>query len=85
MENLERLNLTFIGTLRQIKEHSFGRLEKLKELRLSNNHHLSYIDPLAFTFPEKDSPERLQWPPIKKLFINNNNLTSLEERTFIRW
>lgn len=85
MSNLERLNLTFIGTLRKIQEHSFAGLEKLKELRLSHNHHLSYIDPLAFTFPEKDDPDRLQWPPIKKLFLNNNNLTSLEERTFIRW
>lgn len=85
MENLESLNMTFIGTLKRIKEHSFAGLEKLRELRLSHNHHLEFIDPLAFTFPEKDDPDRLQWPPIKKLFLNNNNLTSLEERTFIRW
>jgi Leucine-rich repeat (LRR) protein len=85
MPNLERLNLTFIGSLRRIKKGAFAGLERLNELRLSHNHHLSFIDPSAFTFPEKDDSERLQWPPIRKLFLNNNNLTTLEETTFINW
>lgn len=85
MESLERLNMTYIGSLTAIKKGAFAGLEKLKELRLSNNHHLSYIDPEAFTFPEVDNPNILQWPNIKKLSLNNNNLTRLEERTFIKW
>lgn len=85
MQNLERLNLTFIGSLRAIRKGAFAGLEKLNELHLSHNHHLSYIDPSAFTFTEKDNSDILLWPPIKKLHLNNNNLTTLEERTFIKW
>lgn len=85
MAKLEKLNMTFMGSLHVIGKGSMGGLESLKELQLSHNHHLTFIHPSAFTFPEKDNPEREQWPLIKKLHLNNNNLSSLDVHTFIRW
>lgn len=85
LEKLEKLNMTFMGSLKVIGKGSLGGLENLKELQLSHNHHLSYIHPNAFTFPEKDNPDIEQWPIIKKLYLSNNNLSSLDSNTFIRW
>jgi len=85
MPKLEKLNMTYMGSMAVIGKGGMGGLESLTELRLSHNHHLSFIHPSAFTFPEKDNPEREQWPPIKKLFLDNNNLTSLDNHMFIRW
>lgn len=78
MVKLEKLNMTYMGSLKVIGRGSMSGLENLKELRLSHNHHLSYIHPSAFTFPEKDNPNILEFPLIEKLFLNNNNLSSLD-------
>lgn len=85
MPKLEKLNMTYMGSLRVIGKGGMGGLESLKELRLAHNHHLSYIHPSAFTFPEKDNPERDQWPLLEKLNLQNNNLSSLDNQMFIRW
>lgn len=85
MPRLEILNLTFIMTLHNIGKGAMAGLESLTELHLSNNHHLEFIHPAAFEFPEKDNPEIMQWPPLKKLFLENNNLTGLDRNTFINW
>lgn len=85
MPNLRMLNMSSIGTLKVIGKGALPGLECLTELHLCNNHHLQSIDPQAFTFPEKDNAQREQWPPIKKLFLNNNNLTTLDNHLFIEW
>lgn len=85
LAKLEKLNMTFMGSLTVIGKGGMAGLESLKELQLSHNHHLEFIHPSAFTFPEKDNAEREQWPVVKKLFLNNNNLTSLDIHTFVRW
>lgn len=85
MKKLEKLNMTFMGSLIVIGKGGMSGLENLSELRLSNNHHLEFIHESAFTFPEVDNAEIEQWPVVKKLYINNNNLTSLNIHTFIRW
>lgn len=85
MPKLEKLNMTYMGSLMVIGRNSFSGLENLKELQLSHNHHLSYIHPNAFTFPDKDNPNLEKWPLITKLYLNNNNLSSLESNTFVRY
>lgn len=85
MANLEKLNLTHIASLKMIGKGAFGGLPKLSELHISNNHHLSFIHPDAFQFPEEDDEDRTQWAPIKKLFIQNNNLTTLQSNLFATW
>lgn len=85
MPKLEKLNMTYMGALTVIGRGSLSGLESLKELQLSHNHHLSYIHPNAFTFPEKDNPHIEQWPLITKLYLNNNNLSTLESSTFIKY
>lgn len=85
MPKLQKLNMTYIGTLRHIGKGGMTGLESLEELDLSHNHHLSSIDPDAFVFTEKDNSERKQWPLIKKLFLNNNNLSTIDVNSFIKW
>lgn len=85
MKKLQSLNITFVGTLHSIGKGSMAGLESLTELRLSNNHHLSHIDSAAFIFPEEDNAAIPQYPLVKKLFLNNNNLSSIDSDLFINW
>ncbi|KAG5679879.1 hypothetical protein PVAND_009416 [Polypedilum vanderplanki] len=84
MPNLEKLSMTYMQKLRKISHGAFAGLEKLKELRLSNNHHLSSIEDTAFTFKKDDETETI-WPPLRKLSLDNNNLTTLTSDVFIKW
>lgn len=85
MKKLEKLNITFVPTMKRIEKAGMAGLESLEELRLSHNHNLSYIDPDAFTFIQKDDPSLKQWPIIKRLYLDNNNLSSLDSMTFSSW
>lgn len=85
MAKLVKLNMTYMGSLRVIGKGGLSGLESLKELHLAHNHHLSYIHPAAFSFDEKDNPDREQWPLLEKLNLQNNNLSSLDSQMFIRW
>jgi Leucine-rich repeat (LRR) protein len=85
MPKLEKLNMTFMGSLHVIGMGAFGGLENLKELQLAHNHHLTYIHPSAFSFWKKDDPERELFPKVEKLFLNNNNLSSLDHHMLVHW
>jgi Leucine-rich repeat (LRR) protein len=85
LKNLEKLNMTFMGSMYVIGKGSLAGLENLKELRLSHNHHLSYIHPSALTFPEKDNEATTQWPEVKKLFLENNNLSTIDSNLLQHW
>ena len=85
LRKLEKLNMTYMGSLHVIGKGSLAGLESLKELRLSHNHHLSYIHPAAFSFPEVDNLEVTQWPVVKKLFLENNNLSTITSDMLTHW
>lgn len=85
MAKLEKLNMTYMGSMHVIGKGSMSGLENLKEIRLSNNHHLSFIHPSAFTFRAKDNQELTQWPLVNKVFLDNNNLSSIDNLVFIKW
>lgn len=85
MLKLEQLNMTYMPSLVVIGRGSLSGLESLKVLRLNHNHQLSFIHPDAFTFPQKNNPERVQWPLIEQLFLDNNNLTGLDSDLFTDW
>lgn len=85
LAKLEKLNMTYMGSIYVIGKSSLGGLESLQELRLSHNHHLSYIHPSAFAFPEKDNANITQWPQVKKLFLESNNLSTIGSDMFTYW
>lgn len=85
LPKLERLNMTYMMDLTLIGNGTLKSLPELKELRLDHNHRLSHIDVDAFSFPEPDNPERTQWPIVDKIFLDNNNLSSLEYMMMPRW
>lgn len=57
----------------------------MKQLHLSDNHQLAYIHPDAFVKFDVDNPRALQWPPLVKLQLQNNNLTILDANMLSRW
>lgn len=85
LPKLEKLNMTYMGSLKVIGKGGLSGLESLTELQLSHNHHLSYIHPSAFTFPDKDNEDHELWPQVEKLYLNNNNLSSLDNSLFGTW
>lgn len=85
LPKLERLNMTYMMDLTSIGNGTLKGLPELTELYLNHNHHLSHIHADAFVFPEADNPERQQWPKVEKLFLDNNNLSSLNEMMLLRW
>lgn len=82
LPKLEKLSMTRMISMSLIDKGGMSGLKNLNELNLSNNHRLSSIHPSAFTYLDRT---RLMWPPIKKLYLNNNNLTTLDNRLLIRW
>lgn len=85
LTTLKRLNMTYMMSMKSIGHGTLKGLESLEELHLSNNHHLSHIDVDAFRFPEKDNENMSQWPIVKKIFLNNNNLTTLDINVLDKW
>jgi Leucine-rich repeat (LRR) protein len=83
---LEELNMTYMGSMHVIGRGALSGLESLKVVRLSHNHHLTHIDPYAFVYYEKrgDSPITT-WPPVEKLFLDNNKLTTLDSELLGNW
>lgn len=79
LPKLERLNMTYMMDMTSIGNGTLKSLPELKELYLNHNHRLSHIAVNAFVFPEPDDPERLQWPIVERVFLDNNNLSSLGE------
>lgn len=83
LRNLEKLNISYMSSLQEISFASFRGLESLKELRMTNNEQLTTIDPKAFASYDWDTAKKV--PKLRKLFLNDNNLTSLSIRTFTNW
>ena len=74
--NLRELQLNHCPELTDVDAFSFTDLRSLKRLSMSRNKHLVYIDRLAFEglFNQTDVS-------LEELIINENLLTSIDERT----
>ena len=82
MAKLEKLSMVWMKSMTSIGNSSMARLENLTEVRLSHNHNLSFIHPSAFSYLDGN---RSVWPPVKRIFLDNCNLTTLDNRVFINW
>ncbi|XP_037916667.1 slit homolog 1 protein [Hermetia illucens] len=81
--NLKNLTLTEIETLKKIGKGTFSGLVALKELHIEGCLHLAEIDPQALCLPGSDG--RPSYPPIEKLNLRRNNLSSLDHGLLARW
>ncbi|XP_011186492.2 leucine-rich repeat neuronal protein 1 isoform X2 [Zeugodacus cucurbitae] len=81
---LTYLSMSYMPDLEEIGAGAFSELQNLTTLILASNPKLGRIDVNAFS-KNTTNPEILAYPPMKKLHIHNNNLTTLEHKLFQRW
>lgn len=82
ISTLNVLHLCYNMELESIGARALSKLENLVELHICNNIKLSQIDPAALSRVEVETE---LWPPLKKLYLQDNKLTSLDSHLVLRW
>ncbi|XP_072948626.1 tsukushi-like [Epargyreus clarus] len=84
LRKLKELHMCNMKHLKRIGAGALGGLENLQQLHMSYNPQLTYIDPKALARPD-DIGETYDWPLIKELYLQSNNLTEIDSRLLSRW
>lgn len=84
MPYLRELHMTNMPNLTYIASGSMSTLIVLQEVYLGHNHRLSSIDPDTFS-SRRVNEESEQWPPILKLDLGHNSLSTLDRHLLGRW
>ncbi|XP_063709861.1 leucine-rich repeat transmembrane protein FLRT3-like [Culicoides brevitarsis] len=85
MPKLEKLSLSYMSNMEVIGEGAFSGLTALKEFHAVQNIYLKEIAPEAFARPGQEIKERLEFPPIEKFIVHNNNISRLDRNLFADW
>lgn len=85
MKKLTTLSLSYISPMVAIGKGGLSNLEGLKQFTATNNPHLRYIHPNAFCQNHDNDKLIEDYPPIDKLYLHSNNLSSLDEHLLSRW
>uniref|UniRef100_A0A182WEW0 LRRCT domain-containing protein n=1 Tax=Anopheles minimus TaxID=112268 RepID=A0A182WEW0_9DIPT len=85
LKKLTFLSLSYMTQLRVIGRGAFSGLESLQEIHMTNNPHLSYLHGRAFVRNDTDNPDRLDWPPVKRFYLHNNNISYLDAQLLVQW
>jgi len=81
---LKSLHMRNMNELHNISEGALSKLENLEELYLYDNSKLCHLDTSALT-AKRNGAEYETWPPIKKLFLQNNKLASIDMHLLLNW
>lgn len=84
MPFLRELHMTNMPNLTYITSGALSPLIALQEVYLSHNSHLVTIYPDAFS-SRRNNEESEEWPPIIKLDVGYNNLSSLDRHLLGHW
>ncbi|XP_050678439.1 leucine-rich repeat neuronal protein 3-like isoform X2 [Leptidea sinapis] len=84
LRKLQELHMCNMNSLNRIGAGALAGLENLERLHMSFNPKLGYIDPKALARPD-DIGETYDWPLIKELYLQSNNLTEIDSRLLSRW
>ncbi|XP_014258240.1 leucine-rich repeat neuronal protein 1-like [Cimex lectularius] len=74
--SLKVLHINYMPLLTRIDKGGLSNFTHLEELSCSFNKHLKFIDENAFTV---STGATKIWPPMRKIYLNNNNLQYLEQ------
>uniref|UniRef100_A0A182MYU1 LRRCT domain-containing protein n=1 Tax=Anopheles dirus TaxID=7168 RepID=A0A182MYU1_9DIPT len=85
LKQLTFLSLSYMSQLKVIGRGAFSGLEALQEIHITNNLHLSYLHARAFMRNDTDNPERIDWPPVKRLYLHNNNISYIDAQLLVQW
>ncbi|XP_066991157.2 leucine-rich repeat neuronal protein 1 [Anabrus simplex] len=82
--SLRVLEMNWMTELKRIEKGAMSTLTSLEEFYCSHNHKLAHIDADAFRHDiTEDTPH--MWPPMKKLHLRSNELSSLDEGLLGNW
>ncbi|KAM3955508.1 toll-like receptor 1 [Aphomia sociella] len=84
LRKLKELHMCNMPVLKQIGLGAMAGLENLESLHMSNNPQLTFLDPKALARPD-DIGETYDWPLIKELYLQSNNLSVIDSRFIARW
>ncbi|XP_061402928.1 leucine-rich repeat neuronal protein 1-like [Musca vetustissima] len=84
LNTLEYLSISFLPDTTKIGPGALNVFTNMTTLIAADNPHLSSIHELAFT-KNTANPEIFVYPPLKQLYLNNNNLSVVERNWFQRW
>uniref|UniRef100_A0A1I8PJH9 LRRCT domain-containing protein n=1 Tax=Stomoxys calcitrans TaxID=35570 RepID=A0A1I8PJH9_STOCA len=84
LNTLQYLSISFLTDTTRIGPGALNVLQNLTTLIASDNPRLSSIHELAFT-KNTTNPDIFAYPPLTKLYLNNNNLQKLEREWIQRW
>ncbi|TMW46718.1 hypothetical protein DOY81_008199 [Sarcophaga bullata] len=84
LEELDYLSISYLPDLTQIGAGALSNLQNLTTLVAANNPHLSLIAESAFR-KKTTNPDIFDYPPLEKLYLHNNNLTTIERNWIVRW
>nr|XP_026483458.1 leucine-rich repeat neuronal protein 3-like [Vanessa tameamea]XP_026483459.1 leucine-rich repeat neuronal protein 3-like [Vanessa tameamea] len=84
LRKLQELHMCNMQSLKSIGAGALAGLENLQTLHLSFNPKLSFIDPKALARPD-DIGETYDWPLVKELYLQSNNLSEVDSRLLSRW
>ncbi|XP_059056388.1 leucine-rich repeat neuronal protein 3-like [Achroia grisella] len=84
LRKLKELHMCNMPELKAIGAGTLAGLEALENLHMSYNPKLSTIDPKALARVD-DIGETYDWPLIKELYLQSNNLSGIDSRLIARW
>ncbi|XP_041971218.1 leucine-rich repeat neuronal protein 3-like [Aricia agestis] len=84
LRKLQELHMCNMPALMSIGAGALAGLQSLQRLHLSHNPRLRYIDPRALARPD-DIGETWDWPLVKEIYIQSNNLSEIDSRLLSRW
>ncbi|XP_053679676.1 leucine-rich repeat neuronal protein 3-like isoform X2 [Anopheles nili] len=85
LKQLTFLSLSYMTQLKVIGHHAFSGLALLQEIHITNNPHLSHLDGRAFVRNDTTNPEMQDWPPVKRLYLHNNNISYMDPQLLVQW
>ncbi|KAJ3652392.1 hypothetical protein Zmor_018361 [Zophobas morio] len=81
---LKILHLSGMRKLLNITSRALSNLENLEELFCYDNPELTHIDKDALS-AKRDGAEYETWPPIKKLYLQDNKLSYIDMQLILQW
>ncbi|CAK1546426.1 unnamed protein product [Leptosia nina] len=84
LRKLQELHMCNMPQLKRIGAGALAGLESVERLHMSYNPKLSFIDPKALARAD-DIGETYDWPLVKELYLQSNNLSEIDRRLLSRW
>ncbi|CAF4888198.1 unnamed protein product [Pieris macdunnoughi] len=84
LRKLQELHMCNMRKLQRIGAGALAGLETIQRLHMCCNPQLSYIDPKALARSD-DIGETYDWPIIKELYLQSNNLSEVDRGFLSRW